>query len=134
MPTEKRFWSFSFLYFRSYCLCSGNFNMQVINKNEKPDYHCRYEVGDSLQWTARNLRWKLKFRDMGFFQKILIYQTHGEFAEKSEGFGRFSRRSEHVFHRCGQLRSSTEFLLVIGSIWIANFYRGKGGMECWREL
>ena len=50
---------------------------------------------------------------MDFFQKIPIYYNRVKFAEKSERFGRFSRCSQHIFHRCDQLRSSAEFLLVI---------------------
>ena len=134
MPTEKRFWSFSFLYFRSYCLCSGNFNMQVINKNEKPDSRRRYKGGDFLQWTASKLRRKLKFWDMGFFQKTPIYQTHGEFDENSEQFGRLSRCSEHVFHRCGQLRSSAEFLLMIYLFEQQISTETGGRREHWIEL
>ena len=50
---------------------------------------------------------------MGVLQNGFMYQTPEKFAEKSERFGRFSRFSGHMFHKCGQLRSSAEFLLVI---------------------
>ena len=47
---------------------------KITRKKERtePDSR-RYWGGDFLQWTAGNLRWKFKFRDMGFFQKIPIY-------------------------------------------------------------
>ena len=103
---------------------------EITRKKERtePDSR-RYWGGDFLQWTAGNLRRKLKFRDMGFFQKIPIYQTREAFAEKSERFRRFSRCSEHVFSRCGQLKSSREFLLWIDLIEQQNFLRERGGVR-----
>ena len=68
----------------------------------------KFQQQTGSKWGRNN-----RFRDMGFFQKIPVYQTSEEFAEKSERFGRFSRCSEHVFSRCGQLKSGAEFLLGI---------------------
>ena len=44
----------------------------------------RFSGEDFLQRTAGKLGRNRKIRNMGFFQKIPIYQTHGKFTEKSE--------------------------------------------------
>ena len=68
---------------------------------------------DFLQRTAGKRRQINKFRDMGFFLKIPIYQTCEGFAEKVNGLGDFLGCSGHVFQKCGQLRNLAEFLLEI---------------------
>ena len=74
---------------------------------------------------------------MGFFQKILIYQNHVKFAEKSERFGRFLGCSEHVFHRCGQLRNS-ELSFCWKFVYLNNKFlfavRGGSVEQGWRSL
>ena len=100
------------LLFIERVLIGLSFYVQV-KKITKVDFR-HFSSNDFLQWTAGKLRRKLKFWDMGFFQKIPIYQTHEEFAEKSERFGRISGCSGHVFHKCGHLRNLAEFLLGIG--------------------
>ena len=54
-----------------------------------------------------------QFWDMDFLQNGLIYLRHEKLSQNSEAYGRYMRGFEHIFHRCGQLRSSVEFLLVI---------------------
>ena len=63
----------------------------------------RFSGEDFLQRTAGKLGRNRKIRNMGFFQKIPIYQIRAEFAENGERFGRYSRCSGRVFHKCGQI-------------------------------
>ena len=73
----------------------------------------RYSGEDFLQRTLGKLGRNSKIQNMGFLQKIPIYQTLVKFAEKSERFGIFSGCSEHIFHKYDQLINSTQFLLMI---------------------